>query len=239
MPSATGIGSATAEPTPGFGHAYYLDGAFKNYHFNNIAWGKAKDIASPVVNCSAFQEIISYQNTFFNNTIFNFYTGSRRQAPEAGRNKYLGNIWDGIGQFVFRHADPAKTAAEGNAKDAGPAKEHFAPRIQCLRAAMSFTTSREMGVLEPSGRWLPSFDDFKARARKEQKHARANWASVSQTLAAAKSRPRRLPTRPRTPRPWTKASKFSCPGPLAALWANGIFTTPETIPRASSTSIGT
>lgn len=45
----------------GFGHAYYLDGAFKNYHFNNIAWGKAKDIVSPVVNCSAFQEIISYQ----------------------------------------------------------------------------------------------------------------------------------------------------------------------------------
>jgi hypothetical protein len=77
------------------------------------------------VNCSAFQEIISYQNTFFNNTIFNFYTGSRRQAPEAGRNKYLGNICDGIGQFVFRHADPAKSAAEGNAKDAGPAKEQF------------------------------------------------------------------------------------------------------------------
>src|SRR6185369_13141411 len=109
----------------GFGHAYYLDGAFKNYHFNNIAWGKAKDASSPVVNCAAFQEIISYQNTFFNNTIFNFYTGSRRQAPVAGRNKYLGNIWDGIGQYVFRHADPARTAAEGNAQDAGPARERF------------------------------------------------------------------------------------------------------------------
>jgi hypothetical protein len=143
----------------GFGHAYYLDGAFKNYHF--------KDIDSPVVNCSAFQEIISYQNTFFNNTIFNFYTGSRRQAPAAGRNKYLGNIWDGIGGFVFRHADPAKTAADGNARDAGPAKEHFALESNAY-ADNVFSDFKEMGVLEPSGRWLQSYDDFKAALKKDQ-----------------------------------------------------------------------
>jgi hypothetical protein len=151
----------------GFGHAYYLDGAFKNYHFNNIAWGKAKDISSPVVNCSAFQEIISYQNTFFNNTVFNFYTGSRRQAPEAGRNKYLGNIWDGIGQFVFRHADPARTAAEGNAKDAGPQKSRFALDSNAYGQNV-FHDFAEMGVLEPSGRWLPSFVDFKTALDKNK-----------------------------------------------------------------------
>ena len=118
---------------PGFGHAYYLDGAFKNYHFNNIAWGKSKDAASPLVNCSAFQEIISYQNTFFNNTVYNFHEGSRRQAPTAGRNKYLGNIWEGMGKYVFRHADPARTKAEGNARDAGPRSRPFCPRNQRLR----------------------------------------------------------------------------------------------------------
>ncbi len=151
----------------GFGHAYYLDGAFKNYHFNNIAWGKAKDISSPVVNCSAFQEIISYQNTFFNNTVFNFYTGSRRQAPAAGRNKYLGNVWDGIGQYVFRHSDPAKTAADGNAKDAGPAKEHFALESNAY-AGNVFYDVAEMGVLEPSGRWLAKYEDFKAALKKNR-----------------------------------------------------------------------
>jgi hypothetical protein len=151
----------------GFGHAYYLDGAFKNYHFNNIAWGKAKDIASPVVNCSAFQEIISYQNTFFNNTVFNFYTGSRRQAPVAGRNKYLGNIWDGIGGMVFRHADPARTAAEGNAKDAVPAREHFDLRSNAYRGNVLFDFA-QAGVLEPSGRWLLSFDDFKGALEKHK-----------------------------------------------------------------------
>jgi hypothetical protein len=151
----------------GFGHAYYLDGAFKNYHFNNIAWGKAKDLASPVVNCAAFQEIISYQNTFFHNTVYNYYTGSRRQAPEAGRNKYLGNIWEGIGQFVFRHADPARTAAEGNAKDAGPQKSYFALESNAYDRNI-FHDFAEMGVLEPSGRWLASFDDFKTALEKNK-----------------------------------------------------------------------
>ncbi len=151
----------------GFGHAYYLDGAFKNYHFNNIAWGKAKNISSPVVNCSAFQEIISYENTFFNNTIFNYYTGSRRQEPAAGRNKYLGNIWDGIGQFVFRHADPAKSAAEGNAREARPAKEQFHIESDAYAGNIFYDTA-EMGVLEPSGRWLSSYSDFKGALKKKK-----------------------------------------------------------------------
>ena len=152
---------------PGFGHAYYLDGAFKNYHFNNIAWGKSKDAASPLANCSAFQEIISYQNTFFHNTVYNFYEGSRRQAPTAGRNKYLGNIWDGMGKYVFRHADPARTKAEGNAKDAGLRRGRFALETDAY-ARNVFHDFAEMGILEPSGRWLPTFADFKGTLQKNK-----------------------------------------------------------------------
>jgi hypothetical protein len=152
---------------PGFGHAYYLDGAFKNYHFNNIAWGKSRDAASPVANCSAFQEIISYQNTFFQNTASNFHEGSRRQAPAAGRNKYLGNIWDGMGRYVFRHADPARTEAEGNARDAGPRGGRFALETDAYGRNV-FHDFAEMGVLEPSGRWLLTFDDFKGALQRNK-----------------------------------------------------------------------
>ncbi len=159
-------GHATGKDA-GFGHAYYLDGTFKNYHFNNIAWGKSKDAASPVANCSAFQEIISYQNTFFQNTAYNFHEGSRRQAPAAGRNKYLGNIWDGMGQYVFRHADPARTEAEGNAKDAGPRRGHFALETDAYGRNV-FHDFAEMGILEPSGRWLRTFDDFKGALQKNK-----------------------------------------------------------------------
>jgi hypothetical protein len=156
-----------AEKDPGFGHAYYLDGAFKNYHFNNIAWGKSKDAASPVANCSAFQEIISYQNTFFQNTAYNYHEGSRRQAPAAGRNKYLGNVWDGMGKYVFRHADPARTEAEGNARDAGPRAGRFALQTDAYGRNV-FHDFAEMGVLEPSGRWLLTFDDFKGALQKNR-----------------------------------------------------------------------
>jgi hypothetical protein len=152
---------------PGFGHAYYLDGAFKNYHFNNIAWGKSRDPASKSANCSAFQEIISYQNTFFQNTAYNFYEGSRRQAPAAGRNKYLGNIWDGMGKYVFRHADPARTRAEGNARDAGKRKGRFALETNAYGRNV-FHDFAGMGVLEPSGRWLLTFGEFQGALRKNK-----------------------------------------------------------------------
>ena len=109
-----------------FGHAYYLDGAFKNYHFNNIAWGNTPDPLSALAACSAFQEIHSYQNTFFNNTVYNFLNGSRRQAPQAGRDKFLGNVWENIGVRVFRHADPKNAAAQANAADVGEMKSSYA-----------------------------------------------------------------------------------------------------------------
>ncbi|NQT89215.1 hypothetical protein HQ560_20770, partial [bacterium] len=145
-----------------FGHAYYLDGAFKNYHFNNIAWGKSKDPQSRLGNTAAFQEIHSYQNTFFNNTIYNFVKGTRRQAPHAGRNKFLGNVWSGIGEWTFWHAQPSKTPAEGNADHAGPQKERFAYETNAYARNIFHDVSEKFGVFETSGRWHGGLDSFRA-----------------------------------------------------------------------------
>src|SRR6185436_5738026 len=121
----------------------------------------------------------SYQNTFFQNTIYNFNTGSRRQEPSAGRNKYLGNVWEGIGDFVLRHADPARTAADGNAKDAGPQKSRFALDLNAYGRNF-FHDFKQMGVLEPSGRWLADFDAFKGALEKHQSLL-ADLGDVSKT----------------------------------------------------------
>jgi Concanavalin A-like lectin/glucanases superfamily len=144
-----------------FGHAYYLDGAFKNYYFNNIAWGKSKGPSGKLANTAAFQEIISYQNTFFNNTIFNFVTGSRRQAPEAGRVKFLGNIWQSIGLRVFRDADPARTAAAGNDADAGPRRNAYAIDTDAYARNVFYDVGESFGVIEPSGRWRQTLQAFR------------------------------------------------------------------------------
>jgi hypothetical protein len=142
-----------------FGHAYYLDGAFKNYHFNNTAWGKSKGPAGKLANTSAFQEIISYQNTFFNNTIYNFVRASRRQEPQAGRVKFLGNIFQSMGLSAFRDADPARTAA-GNA---GAPRNPFALDTNAYARNVFFDigVGEGFGVLEPSGRWLGTLEAFR------------------------------------------------------------------------------
>jgi hypothetical protein len=145
-----------------FGHAYYLDGAFKNYYFNNIAWGKSKGPAGKLANTSAFQEIISYENSFFNNTIYNFVRASRRQAPQAGRVKFLGNVFQGMGLSVFRDADPARAAA-GNEADAGLRRNQFALETDAYARNVfhDIGLGEGFGVLEPSGRWLMTLPSFR------------------------------------------------------------------------------
>jgi len=145
-----------------FGHAYYLDGAFKNYYFNNIAWGKSKGPSGKLANTAAFQEIISYQNTFFNNTIFNFVTGSRRQEPQAGRVKFLGNLWQSMGLRVFRDADPARTAPAGNEADAGPRRNEYAIDTDAYARNVFYDVGESFGVFEPSGRWHQTLQAFVA-----------------------------------------------------------------------------
>ncbi len=106
-----------------FGHAYYMDGAFKNYLFNNIASGEFNVPSQIESNCAAFQEIHSYQNTMFNNTVYKYLYGSRRQAAQYGRNKFISNIFDDIGERVFRHSDSKNT--DPNARDAGVQTKRF------------------------------------------------------------------------------------------------------------------
>jgi len=143
-----------------FGHAYYLDGAFKNYYFNNIAWGKSKGPAGKLANTSAFQEIISYQNTFFNNTLYNFVRGSRRQEPQAGRVKFLGNIWQSMGLRVFRDADPARTAA-GNEAATGSRRNQYAINTDAYARNVFYDVGESFGVFEPSGRWHRTLQSFR------------------------------------------------------------------------------
>ena len=109
-----------------FGHAYYLDGAFKNYYFNNIAWGKSKGPSGKLANTSAFQEIISYQNTFFNNTIYNFVT---RLAPAGapGRPRQV------PGQHLAGHGPARLPRCRPGAHGRGRQRGRRRPRRNAVR----------------------------------------------------------------------------------------------------------
>ncbi len=148
--------------TPGgarFGMAYYLDGAFKNYYFNNIGWGLSHDILSPHGATAMFQEIISYQNMYFNNTAYNFVKGTRRQAPQAGRNKFLGNTWDSIGDWLFWHTQPARTPEDGNERDAGKIGEAYALETNAFTGNVFHDITAKYGAFKPSGKWHTTFEE--------------------------------------------------------------------------------
>jgi len=148
--------------TPGgarFGMAYYLDGAFKNYYFNNIGWGLSNDIMSPHGATTMFQEIISYQNMFFNNTAYNFVKGTRRQAPQAGRNKFMGNIWDSISDWVFWHTQPAKTPEDGNERDAGKVEKNYTLETNAFTGNVFHNITAKYGSFKSSGKWHRTFEE--------------------------------------------------------------------------------
>ncbi len=86
------------------GFAYYLDGAFKNYHFNNIAWGVSNDLASRQCSNTAFYHAVpTMLNLFAHNTAYNFADGSH-WSPAGGRQINLANLWLSISRRVFDHA---------------------------------------------------------------------------------------------------------------------------------------
>ncbi len=158
-----------------FAHAYDLDAAFKNYHFNNIAVGKYNDPSKrKLANTSAFQEIHSYQNTFFNNTAFRFLKGSRRQAPDAGRDKFLGNIFQDISEMVFRHSD--KEGVDLNAHHAGEQGEAFAYETNAYARNVLYDIGGMVAVFEAEGGDYPDVETFAEGLRK--RNALASDAGV-------------------------------------------------------------
>jgi hypothetical protein len=72
--------------------AFYLDGSYKTYVFNNIAWGVSSDLNEPYRNYSAYNCVIGFMNQFFNNTIYNIVggvTGSSGQRAQVQGNVIL------------------------------------------------------------------------------------------------------------------------------------------------------
>lgn len=98
------------------GFAYYLDGGFKNYLFNNIAWGLNNEQGNYKCNAYAFYEAVgTIHNSFINNTIYRFASGSS-WSPRGGHHHFVGNVWSDISDKVFHHGklkeDKSKSPVE-------------------------------------------------------------------------------------------------------------------------------
>ena len=86
-----------------WGFAYYADGMYKSYTFNNIAWGRQNNVSKEwakgtgpyedtFMNMAAFCDVIGFQNHRFNNTAYKFALGLHLAGSEHSRNSFLGNV---------------------------------------------------------------------------------------------------------------------------------------------------
>ncbi len=106
-----------ARPAAADGFAFYHDHSYKNYDFNDIAYGASNDPKSQYSGEAGFQEACpNVENAIFNCTDYRFWVGSN-WSPAGGRHLFLGNIFDDIGCFVFCHGQLKE--------DKGPAKAPY------------------------------------------------------------------------------------------------------------------
>lgn len=136
---------------PSFGFCYYVDGGYQKFLFNNIAWGRNNDLGSKYANMSAFQTLWSFQNMIFNNTAYRFVAASRNQNPALGRWAYLGNVFQDVSQYVFRHGNPAQGEADLNAADAAGAIEGFDYSTFAYANNVFYDIRGAYGVFEANG----------------------------------------------------------------------------------------
>ncbi len=82
------------------GYAFYLDGSFKNYVFNNIAKGRAWHL-----NSAAYMHVLGFYNYWVHNVAYNLgeltFSGDGNLAPD-GQNYYLANVSDST-KLQFNH----------------------------------------------------------------------------------------------------------------------------------------
>ena len=149
----------STDGTSRLGFAYYLDGAFKNYHFNNIARGNCNDPASPLCNRSAvYQATPTVLNAFYNNTYRTFAEGSC-WSPTGGRQIFAGNLFDDISRFYFSHGEQKEDAGQNTGTRPLLDTVAYAKNVYAGSPAW-------FGTLEGGG--IPgnlSYDQFNAAAR--------------------------------------------------------------------------
>jgi hypothetical protein len=219
-----------------FGHAYYLDGSFKNYLFNNIAQGRNNILGTKGVTTTALQNVHSFENSFFHNTFYKFAEVTRQQDPGAARTRYLSNIIEDSSRIALRHADPSEGRFDPNAshyKQGG----NFAYDKLALHNNVFHNIRGKFGVFEETGVVYPTLEEMRTSLQRLNPQA-ADIGIMAADVAARRHRPKAIFV-PRRAAPLSaKARRRGCRGRFTRRWASGTSraTTPSL--RKSRTSTG-
>jgi len=82
-----------------WGHAFYMDHAYRHIIFNNIAWGINNSTTSYLDrNRTGFMQAGCHDNTYYNNTIYRLFAGFT-SLPGSDRSTYVGNLFNNISKL--------------------------------------------------------------------------------------------------------------------------------------------
>ncbi len=153
-----------------WGPAYYLDHQYKGYLFNNIAWGNNNTLTDKACNTTALLEAHGFLNAWFQNTSYNFASGSRR-GPGPLRS-YLGNLWLDMSHSFLLHGKPvvrAGVTTDGN----------YSYNSTAYAGNVFHGTPRMMGKFEHTDQVYDTFEEFDTALKKRRLRA-DSLGSISQ-----------------------------------------------------------
>lgn len=135
-----------------FGFAYYADGQYKGYFFNNIAIGKSNQLGSTLCNAAAYMEVGGFLHAYFNNFAYKFGCAFRKQPSLNGvqRAWYLGNYMVDISDIVFDHQAAGASELEADRYDT----------IAYLGNIFSGSPKRGIGAFAPKQPIAKIFEEF-------------------------------------------------------------------------------
>lgn len=141
-------------------YAFYFDGGYKNYLFNNICYGGSDQWQDKRHTSAAaiYEAGWTIDNEIFDNTFARFLNGSC-WSPGGGRHMLLGNVWVDFGAHVFRHGKEKE--------DQGPVPREYPYETMVYSRNLCSEVSNQFGVFEPNSR---QYEDAAAMAKALEAH---------------------------------------------------------------------
>ncbi len=117
------------------GYAFYLDGAFKQYVFNNIASGLSHER-----NAAGFQQVLGFYNMYIHNTCYKTRSmfDSAPVRGTNGHNTYLSNISDDVEIFFWHKVNPDYIPFESYGNNIS-SQSNFISSLEDKEAVLSLT----------------------------------------------------------------------------------------------------
>ncbi len=148
-------------------YPYYGDGTYKSYWFNNIAYSDYDAATSPYRSQAAFMYVLGFQNYIFNNSAYNFNSGS--SGSIGNRGGYLGNILARTNRSLLSAGARGDLSVAGGGEEAVDLNMGAISTVGFAQNLLADTLGAEFMIRLGVGTWRDNTLEKRMAALKEAK----------------------------------------------------------------------